>query len=60
MEEAPLIVKKSVMGEKCASCNQFIQHDHMGLMSTPHMHDHHAKMSKPGKISTLEIGRAHV
>ena len=25
MEEAPLIVKKSMNGEKCASCNQFVQ-----------------------------------
>lgn len=31
MEEAPLIVKKSVGGEKCASCNQYL----------PHSHNHH-------------------
>jgi len=29
MEEAPLISKKTAAGEKCASCNQFINHHHV-------------------------------
>jgi DNA repair exonuclease SbcCD ATPase subunit len=55
MEEAPLIVKKSMAGEKCASCNQFLAgpHNHHDSGSNNH-HDNKPHHFKAGsKYSTV-------
>jgi hypothetical protein len=34
LEEAPLIIKQGIKGEKCASCNQNIAHSHHNEMAS--------------------------
>ena len=38
MEEAPLIVKKTIMGDKCASCNQLVINPGNSTSSNYHIH----------------------
>lgn len=54
MEEAPLIVKKSMAGEKCASCNQFLAGPHNHHESGQNHHDNKSHHFKAGsKYSTV-------
>ncbi len=59
MEEAPLITKKTQVGEKCASCNQLVPHHHdfdHKYKTGGKFHGNHGNMKdKMGAINELSI-----